>query len=109
RGLAAWGGRQRGRARPYRGGFAGGDAESLSPLAREASLERDDFSSNRHPALPFWWSMIFFRKPVPTPDQVRGRLFRDHALTRRGSLRARLSGDEPPPIFTVRRACSADI
>src|SRR5262249_41721643 len=35
-------------------------------------LERDDFSSNRHPALAFWWSMIFFRKPVPT--------FRDHAL-----------------------------
>src|SRR5215467_13257374 len=26
--------------------------------------------------------MIFFRKPVPTPDQVRGRLFRDHALAR---------------------------
>jgi uncharacterized protein (DUF2236 family) len=26
--------------------------------------------------------MIFFRKPVPTPDQVRGRLFRDHALNR---------------------------
>ena len=24
--------------------------------------------------------MIFFRKPVSTPDQVRGRLFRDHAL-----------------------------
>src|SRR6516164_4273154 len=24
--------------------------------------------------------MIFFRKPVPTPHQVRGRLFRDHAL-----------------------------
>jgi hypothetical protein len=23
-----------------------------------------------------------FRKPVPTPDQVRGRLFRDHALKR---------------------------
>jgi hypothetical protein len=22
------------------------------------------------------WSMIFFRKPVSTPDQVRGRLFR---------------------------------
>src|SRR5262249_33257445 len=45
-----------------------------------AILERDDFSSNRHPALAFWWSIIFFRKPVPTPDQVRGRLFRDHAL-----------------------------
>ena len=25
-------------------------------------------------------SMILFRKPVSTPDQVRGRLFRDHAL-----------------------------
>ena len=24
--------------------------------------------------------MILFRKPVSTPDQVRGRLFRDHAL-----------------------------
>src|SRR5262249_11852209 len=35
--------------------------------------KRDDFSSNRHPALAIWWSMIFFRKPVPT--------FRDHALT----------------------------
>src|SRR5262249_14288800 len=45
-----------------------------------AILERDDFSSNRHPALAFWLGIIFFRKPVPTPDQVRGRLFRDHAL-----------------------------
>src|SRR5262249_60773763 len=36
------------------------------------SLERDDFSSNRHSALALWLSMIFFRKPVPT--------FRDHAL-----------------------------
>src|SRR6201989_1673452 len=26
-----------------------------------------------------------FRKPVPTPDQVRGRPFRDHALTRERS------------------------
>src|SRR4051812_19730727 len=38
-------------------------------------------------ALPYCWSMIprvepegmLFRKPVSTPDQVRGRLFRDHA------------------------------
>src|SRR5262249_35944152 len=29
-------------------------------------LERDDFSSNRHPTLALWWSMILFRKPVPT-------------------------------------------
>src|SRR5262249_30760005 len=40
--------------------------------SRRSLLERDDFSSNRHPALPYWWSMIFFRKPVST--------FRDHAL-----------------------------
>src|SRR5262249_48873618 len=51
-------------------------------------IERDDFSSNRHLALFHCWSMIprvepegmLFRKPVSTPDQVRGRLFRDHAL-----------------------------
>jgi hypothetical protein len=35
--------------------------------------ERDDFSTNRHPALPYWWSVIpacagtgLFRKPVST-------------------------------------------
>src|SRR6266446_6308675 len=50
--------------------------------------ERDDFSSNRHPALSFCLSMISAQtlrvcregKPVPTPHQVRGRLFPDHAL-----------------------------
>jgi hypothetical protein len=35
-------------------------------------LKRADFSSNRHPALGYWWSMIFSRKPLHT--------FRDHAL-----------------------------
>src|SRR6267142_1191511 len=39
---------------------------------RTSALERDDFSSNRHPAVALCWSMIFFRKPVST--------FRDHAL-----------------------------
>jgi hypothetical protein len=38
------------------------------------------FSSNRHPILAFCLRMIFFGKPVSTPDQVRGRLFPDHAL-----------------------------
>src|ERR1700737_414506 len=37
-----------------------------------ANLERDAFSSNRHPALSFCLSMILFGKPVPT--------FPDHAL-----------------------------
>jgi hypothetical protein len=43
-------------------------------------LDRDDVSSNRHPILAFCLRMIFFGKPVSTPDQVRGRLFPDHAL-----------------------------
>jgi hypothetical protein len=30
--------------------------------------------------------MIFSEKPVPTPDQVRGGLFRDHALETTGCL-----------------------
>src|SRR5262249_44711048 len=29
---------------------------------------------------PAFAEASLFRKPVPTPDQVRGRLFRDHAL-----------------------------
>src|SRR5262249_1157964 len=28
-------------------------------------LERDDFSSNRHPALAYWWSMIFSENRYP--------------------------------------------
>src|SRR5262249_11280885 len=51
------------------------NARALAGLLRWARFrrsERDDFCLNRHPALAFWWSMIFFRKPVPT--------FRDHAL-----------------------------
>src|SRR6516164_65839 len=60
-----------------------------------AALERDDFSSNHHPALSFCLSMIFFRKPVPT--------FRDHALKSEGSferafrhddVECKLEGDE---------------
>ena len=39
---------------------------------RTATLERDDFSSNRHPALPLCLSMSFFARPVPT--------FAGHAL-----------------------------
>src|SRR5262245_56406034 len=30
-----------------------------------AGLERDDFSSNRHPALPCCWSMIFTENRYP--------------------------------------------
>src|SRR5262245_47425404 len=43
-------------------------------------LERDDSSLNRHPALASCVKHDLFRKPLNTPDQVRGRLFRDHAL-----------------------------
>jgi len=54
------------------------DCEVPDPLKSSAvgrlsgELERDDFSSNRHPALSFCLSMIFSEKPVPT--------FPDHAL-----------------------------
>jgi ABC-type Fe3+ transport system substrate-binding protein len=50
------------------------------------TLERDDFSSIRHPALASSWSVSFFRKPLSTPDQVRGRRFRAHALAAALSL-----------------------
>src|SRR5712664_492429 len=43
-------------------------------------LERDDFSSNRHPALSFCLSMIFSENRYPPSDQVRGHAFPDHAL-----------------------------
>src|SRR6266704_7042578 len=55
-------------------------------------LARDDFSSNRHPALSFCLSMISGQtlrvcpeeKPVPTHRIVaRGHAFPDHALTSR--------------------------
>jgi hypothetical protein len=40
------------------------------------ALERDELWFDRHPALAFCLSMIFFGKPDSTPDQVRGKLFR---------------------------------
>jgi len=60
-------------------------------IMRARHLERDDFSSNRHPALSFCLSMTSAQtlrvcregKPVPTPHQVRGRLFPDHGLIQR--------------------------
>src|SRR5262245_39123956 len=42
-----------------------------------------------------------FRKPVPSPDQVWARLFRDHALVRQG-CRCRTSESTEP---ARRRAC----
>src|SRR5258705_1225240 len=57
--------------------------------SRGVGLERDDFSSNRHPALSFCLTMICAQtlrgcregKPVPTPRVVaRGHAFPDPAL-----------------------------
>jgi hypothetical protein len=45
-------------------------------------LQRDDFSSNRHPALSLCLSMSFFAKPVPT--------FAGHAVGSRSKLAARM-------------------
>src|SRR3974390_3111434 len=63
------------------------DLEALQLL-----LKRDDFSSNRHPALAYCWSLIFFRKPVST--------FRDHAL----GHRAAASGSYPRHALGCRTA-----
>src|SRR5580704_720069 len=35
------------------------------PSSSARTLERDDFSSNRHPALALWWSMIFSENRYP--------------------------------------------
>jgi hypothetical protein len=34
-------------------------------LATTPTLERDDFTSIRHHALPYWWSMIFSENRYP--------------------------------------------
>src|SRR5215469_16222950 len=54
----------------------------------QVGLDRNDLSSNRHPALHYWWSMTpafagagLFRKPVST--------FRDHALITAGNRTGR--------------------
>jgi hypothetical protein len=43
-------------------------------------LERDDFSSNRHPALSLRLRMIFRKNRHPPRDRVKGHAFPDHAL-----------------------------
>src|SRR5882672_3076358 len=46
------------------------------------SLERDDFSSNRHPALSFCLSMTFSENRYPPIGSwPEGMLFPDHALS----------------------------
>jgi hypothetical protein len=52
----------------HRGGCAaaGVATQARWPNQPFFPLERDDFSSNRHPALSFCLSMIFSEKPVPT-------------------------------------------
>src|SRR5262245_56441961 len=43
------------------------------------ALERGWLSSNRHPALTYWFARDFFRKPVPTP-RIKSEGCRDQAL-----------------------------
>src|SRR5215204_3534123 len=40
-------------------------ARKPGPARQSARLERDDFSSNRHPALGYCWSMIFSENRYP--------------------------------------------
>src|SRR5882762_4643533 len=48
-------------------------------MGQGSGFERDEFSSNRHPALSFCLSMIFSENRYPPSDQVRGHAFPDHA------------------------------
>src|SRR5262245_50219750 len=63
-----------------------------TPLPRNAGLT---LSSAGGPSARLFVEHDLFRKPVSTPDQVRGRLFRDHALvtlrTQSGLLLLQLS------------------
>src|SRR6266853_4421650 len=88
--------------------------------SRGVGLERDDFSSNRHPALSFCLSMISAQtlrvcregKPVPTHRVVaRGHAFPDHALmhTHLSGFPAQhrlLAGDAP--VIAGQRAALAE-
>jgi hypothetical protein len=56
------------------GGAAQNSAPPAHAMTEKVGLERDDFSSNRPPALRLCLSMPFFAKPVPT--------FAGHALMR---------------------------
>src|SRR5262249_59226377 len=60
---------------------AGADVQLLDAAVRHAPavLDVERAGALRRPKV-IRWSMILFRKPVPTANQVRGRLFRDHAL-----------------------------
>jgi hypothetical protein len=49
---------------------------------RVLDLERDDFIFEWSSRSSLLFEHDLFRKPVPTPHQARGRLFRDHALER---------------------------
>src|SRR5262249_37928301 len=53
-------------------GLVAANGAALAVLKAGSRLERDGFSSNRHHAPAYCWSMMFFRKPVST--------FRHHAL-----------------------------
>ena len=69
----------------------GGIVHSWVQIGRFASrvlsfLVRSEFGSS------FLFEHDLFRKPVPTPDHVRGRLFRDHALARREDAHERARG-----------------
>src|SRR5262249_35517689 len=57
-----------------------------------AEPERDDFSSNRHPALAFWWSMIFSENRYPPRIKSGAGFFEIILLARRRPGRIRHEG-----------------
>src|SRR5262245_23341340 len=51
----------------------------------------------------FWLEHDLFRKPASTPDQVRGRLFRDHALRDHALMRPHVFVTQPIADSAVKR------
>src|SRR5215470_341262 len=80
-GKPIWPGRRSGRTSPSMSGSRWCACAAATPRrSRRCSRKRGDSFSLEHD---------LFRKPVPTPHQVRGRLFRDHAPARSRHMRGR--------------------
>ena len=109
---AELGGTGRGRCPPTaRPRFSGAVTRTLQfHRNRNPPLERDDFFSNRHPALAYWWSMIFsenrdppVRRPrlLPPPRRSMRRSFHDPWTRPRGRSHSRAMDQREPGVRAI--------
>src|SRR5215218_9866572 len=79
------------------------------PFATRRLPERDDFSSNRHLALAYWWSMIFSENRYPLFGIMLSPNERGPGLLQGLPTEGAVPGRPPPPLSTVSRMqCSAE-